>query len=30
MAINLADAFSKKVAEAFKMESLTDSATGKD
>ena len=30
MAINLASAFSKKVAEAFKQESLTDSATGKD
>lgn len=30
MAINLAEAFSKKVAEAFKQESLTDSATGKD
>lgn len=30
MAINLAEAFSKKVAETFKQESLTDSATGKD
>ena len=30
MALNLAEAFSKKVAEAFKQESLTDSATGKD
>lgn len=30
MAINLAEAFSKKVAEAFKQDSLTDSATGHD
>ena len=30
MAINLAEAFSKKVAEAFKQDSLTDSATCHD